>query len=157
MGYLEGILQPGETIRHVSRLHWVIYLRGMLLCLLGAVALGYLLSRGSLEHTGLAIALLIAIALVVLAGLASLFSAWFRRWTTEVAATDRRVIFKRGFIRRHTVEMNMDKIESVDVDQSILGRILDYGTVTVRGTGASIEPLPLIASPVAFRNCVTAG
>ena len=55
--------------------------------------------------------------------------AWFIRWITEFAVTDRRVISKRGFIMRDTDEMNMDKVESVDVDQSILGRLLDYGTV----------------------------
>jgi hypothetical protein len=52
--------------------------------------------------------------------------------------------------------MNMDKVESVDVDQSILGRIFNYGDVTVRGTGASIEPLRMIGDPLHFRSRVTA-
>ncbi len=82
--------------------------------------------------------------------------AWFRRWTTEVDVTDRRVVYKRGFIRRHTVEINMDKVESVDVDQSLFGRLFDYGDVVIRGTGAGIEPLRGIDSPLAFRNAVTA-
>jgi uncharacterized membrane protein YdbT with pleckstrin-like domain len=82
--------------------------------------------------------------------------AWFRRWTTEVDVTDRRVVFKRGFIKRHTVELNMDKVESVDVDQSVLGRLLDYGDITIRGTGIGIEPLRGIGSPLDFRNHVTA-
>jgi uncharacterized membrane protein YdbT with pleckstrin-like domain len=89
-------------------------------------------------------------------GLALACAAWFKRWTTEVDVTDRRIVYKRGFIRRHTVEMNMDKVESVDVDQSIVGRICNYGDVTVRGTGASIEPLRLIDDPLAFRSHVTA-
>ena len=67
----------------------------------------------------------------------SFLYAWFIRWITEIAVTDRRVIYKRGFITRHTVEMNMDKVASVDVDQSILGRMLDYGTVHVIGTGGA--------------------
>ena len=45
----------------------------------------------------------------------------------------RRIVYKRGFIRRHTVEINMDKVEGVDVDQSILGRMLNYGDITIRG------------------------
>ena len=65
-------------------------------------------------------------------------------------------MFKRGFIRRHTVEMNMDKVESVDVDQSILGRIFDFGDIVVRGTGVGIEPLHNIQAPLKFRNYVTA-
>jgi uncharacterized membrane protein YdbT with pleckstrin-like domain len=54
----------------------------------------------------------------------SILYAWFVRWITELAVTNLRVVYKRGFITRHTAEMNMDKVESVDVDQSILGRIL---------------------------------
>ena len=70
--------------------------------------------------------------------------------------TDRRVVYKTGLIRRHTIEMNMDKVESVNVDQSILGRIFGYGTVDIRGTGGGLEPLRNIRDPLAFRNHVTA-
>ena len=81
--------------------------------------------------------------------------------------TDRRIIYKRGFITRHTEEMNMDKVASVDVDQSILGRMLDYGTIHVLGTGGAqspdhpdtergIEHLHRIAAPIALRNAITA-
>jgi uncharacterized membrane protein YdbT with pleckstrin-like domain len=82
--------------------------------------------------------------------------AWFIRWTNEIVVTDRRVIYAHGFIRRHTVEVNMDKIESVDVDQTMMGRILDYGDVTIRGTGATLEPIREADRPIAFRNEVTA-
>ena len=70
--------------------------------------------------------------------------------------TDRRVIYAHGFIQRHTVEVHMDKIESVDVDQSVMGRILDYGDVTIRGTGTTLEPIREVDRPIAFRNEVTA-
>jgi uncharacterized membrane protein YdbT with pleckstrin-like domain len=97
------------------------------------------------------------VGLVCLAvGLVAVFRAWFRRWTTEIAVTDRRIIFKRGFIRRFTIEMHMDKVESVDVDQSVLGRIFDYGDVVVRGTGTGFEPLHMIEAPIKLRNAVTA-
>ncbi len=82
--------------------------------------------------------------------------AWFIRWTNEIVVTDRRVIYARGFIQRHTVEVHMDKIESVDVDQTLMGRILDYGDVTIRGTGTTLEPIRDVDRPVAFRNEVTA-
>ena len=55
-----------------------------------------------------------------------------------------------------TIEMHLDKVESIDVDQSIMGRILNYGTIIIRGVGVGIEPLPNIDSPIAFRNHVTA-
>ena len=91
--------------------------------------------------------------------------AWFIRWITEIAVTDRRIIYKRGFINRHTVEMNMDKVASVDVDQSILGRMLGYGSIHVVGPGAAasnspdrprgIEHLHRVAQPLELRNAIT--
>lgn len=70
--------------------------------------------------------------------------------------TNRRVIYKRGFIQRHTAEMNMNQIESVIVDQSVLGRLLDYGSIHVLGTGEGLEHLHKVCSPMEFRNCITA-
>jgi uncharacterized membrane protein YdbT with pleckstrin-like domain len=82
--------------------------------------------------------------------------AWFHRWTTETDVTDRRVVHKTGFIKRRTFEMALDKIESVDVSQSILGRLLNYGDVTILGVGEGKETISAIASPLAFRNSITA-
>ena len=70
--------------------------------------------------------------------------------------TTSRIILKRGFIRRHTIEMNMDKVESVDVDQSLVGRLFNYGNIIVRGTGSGFEPLKMIDHPLRFRSQVTA-
>ena len=86
--------------------------------------------------------------------------AWFIRWITEIAVTDRRIIYKRGFINRHTEEMNMDKVSRRcrPVDP---GRLLDYGTIHVIGTGGarigrrSLE-LARIAAPLTLRNAITA-
>ena len=69
----------------------------------------------------------------------SAIHAWFIRWITEIAITDKRVIYKRGFINRPTVETNMDKVATVDVDQSVLGRLLNYGTVTVKGNRSDLR------------------
>ena len=83
--------------------------------------------------------------------------AWFVRWITEFAITNRRVIYKRGFVWRITAEMNMDKVETVDVGQSILGRLLDYGLLQVKGTGSGQGIIvKRIAAPVALRNAITA-
>jgi uncharacterized membrane protein YdbT with pleckstrin-like domain len=77
--------------------------------------------------------------------------------TTELVVTDRRVIYKSGLISRHTLEMNNSKVESVDVDQSLLGRLLGFGTIVVRGTGGSLEPIRQIGDPLTFRSHITAG
>jgi uncharacterized membrane protein YdbT with pleckstrin-like domain len=157
MSYVERVLQPGETLLHKTKLHWFIYLPVvpfLAIFLLGAALYPAMQSQA----TGGGQAAL-PLALMAVGAIGTLFTwlrAWIKRVSTELAVTDRRVIFKRGLVRRHTVEMNMDKVESVDVDQSILGRIFNYGDVTVRGTGASIEPLRMIDDPLAFRSRVTA-
>ena len=140
--YIEHILQPGETVAYSTTLHWVVLFAGD-----RAVAAGF--HRAHCWRRQGPVALLAALV-CALAGLGLAFRAWFRRWTTEVDVTDRRIVYKRGFIRRHTVEMNMDKVESVDVDQSILGRMLNFGDITIRGTGAGIEPLHDIDAPSNF-------
>jgi uncharacterized membrane protein YdbT with pleckstrin-like domain len=157
MGYVEQVLQPGEVLVHKSKLHWFVYLP--VLPFLAILVLGLALYSGmqSVGADQAAAALpLILVGVGAVGTIVTWLRAWIRRTTTELAVTDRRVIFKRGLIRRHTVEMNMDKVESVDVDQSIMGRIFNYGDVTVRGTGASIEPLRMIGNPLGFRSRVTA-
>ena len=130
-------------------MHWIVYVPAAFLLLLALAALTRV--DNSTGWLWLSIAGLLAAA-----GGIMLFKAWFHRWTTEIDVTDRRVVYKHGFINRHTVEMNMDKVESVDVDQSILGRLLDYGDITIRGTGETWETLKMIGAPLKFRNHVTA-
>jgi len=78
------------------------------------------------------------------------------RRTTEIVVTDRRVIYVHGFVQRQSIEVHMNQIESVDVDQSLFGRLLNYGDVTIRGTGTSYEPLRAVDRPIALRNEITA-
>ena len=150
MRYIDKILQPGERVLYSGKLHWVVYLPAIILALAALAALT--LTKGG--ATGLSW-LIVSIA-CWLGAAVTFASAWFRRWTTEIDVTDRRIVYKRGLINRHTVEMNMDKVESVDVDQSVFGRLLNYGDITIRGTGEGIEPLHGIGAPLDFRNHVTA-
>ncbi|MGH6725826.1 MAG: PH domain-containing protein [Pseudolabrys sp.] len=156
MRYIERILQPGEKVLYYGRLHWIIYLPAaiILLPMIGSLFMSANARSGSPAE----LSWLIAAVVFALAAAVMLFSAWFRRWTTEIDVTDRRVVYKRGFIKRHTVEMNMDKVASVDVDQSIFGRLLNFGDITIHGTGDSevIERLHNIGAPLEFRNQVTA-
>jgi uncharacterized membrane protein YdbT with pleckstrin-like domain len=93
---------------------------------------------------------------VLVLAIITTIAAAIRRVTTELAVTDQRVIFKRGIFARYTIEMNRSKVESVDVDQTILGRLLGYGTLMVRGTGGSLEPMEGISDPLSFRTHITA-
>jgi len=79
-------------------------------------------------------------------------AAWIKRALSEFAVTNRRVVMKKGFIARDTFEMNISKIESVNVDQPFMGRIFNYGSLTVIGTGGTRETFHNIAKPMAFRR-----
>lgn len=106
-------------------------------------------SRWSL--TGL---ILLGVLLLPVVGLGLIFLVWayISYKTTEFAVTDKRLIAKTGLISRNTVEMFLDKVESLNVTQTVLGRILDYGTVTIRGTGATSEPIKNISAPLVLRK-----
>jgi uncharacterized membrane protein YdbT with pleckstrin-like domain len=91
---------------------------------------------------------------IVIVGIPLLIAAFIARATTEMAVTNRRVIIKTGWISRKTLEMNLAKIENIGVDQSLFGRIWNYGTVTVVGTGGTREPFRYVAAPLEFRRAV---
>jgi uncharacterized membrane protein YdbT with pleckstrin-like domain len=149
MSYVQRVVQPGEQVRHISSIHWIVYWPGVAVALLAVVAYYFSETRyltGEWRYTAYALAL-VAVGLLI--------QQWFRWWITEIAVTDRRVIYKKGLVRRQTNEMNMDKVESVKINQSILGRLLDYGDVTILGTGEGFETLRTIASPIELRNCIT--
>lgn len=99
---------------------------------------------------------LIALGIVLLPvfglGLIFLIKAWVRYKTTEIAITTKRVIVKFGFIRRSTVEINISKVESIQVDQEILGRMFNFGTLIVAGAGTPQAPIPGISEPMEFRK-----
>jgi len=153
MSYVHRVLQPGENILYSTTLHWGSYLPALLFALISAG-----LAIASM-NVGLDYQIPVRVAAVGAGGVAiiSWIPAVIRRRSTEYVVTDRRVILKRGILGRHTIEMNRSKVESVDVDQTLLGRILGYGTVVVRGTGGGLEPVRNIANPLAFRSRITAG
>ena len=151
--YIEQILQPGERVLYATNAHWIFYWPAIIAWIVALVLL--ILSRMTTVD-GLALACLAAAAVVAVAALYWTFSAWFHRWTTETDVTSFRVVHKTGFIKRRTFEISLDKVESVDVNQSILGRILNYGDVTIRGVGEGVETIRTIASPLAFRSSITA-
>jgi uncharacterized membrane protein YdbT with pleckstrin-like domain len=152
MSYVKHILQPGEKVLVIGRIHWIIYMPGVFWLICAAAAFGASVHFKYTHYQWPALAL--ALVFLVL-GLAGVLRAWWKSFTTEIAVTTTRVVHKQGFITRHTKEMNLDKVESVVVDQSILGRIFGYGTIFIRGTGANIERLKLISHAIELRNAIT--
>jgi uncharacterized membrane protein YdbT with pleckstrin-like domain len=151
--YIDEILQPGEKVLYSTNAHWIFYFKAIVAWIVALVLL--VLSRATTTE-GIILLCLSAAAVVALVALYWTAAAWFHRWTTETDVTNMRVVHKTGFIKRRTFEMALDKVESVDVNQSILGRILNYGSVTVRGVGEGAETIDMIASPLEFRNHITA-
>jgi uncharacterized membrane protein YdbT with pleckstrin-like domain len=157
MSYTKSVLQPGEHIVMLGRLHWILYMRAFFFVVLGIAVIWFQFSiRTKYPFNNNDTVILVTAAIFGVLFLASLSHAWFIRWITEFGVTNRRVIYKRGFINRHTAEMNMDKVESVAVDQSVLGRMLGYGSIHVLGTGQGIEYLHRIGNPIALRNAIIA-
>ena len=159
MAYYLKVLQPGEQVRFLGRLHWIMYGHALIGLGLGlAVAVfGDGLARANPASPGLGLLVEAGVAICAIYALGSLIGAAIRRATTEIVVTDRRVLFKTGVFGRRTAEMNISKIETVDVLQGIVGRVLGFGTVLVRGTGSGLEPLARVAHPIALRNAIVAG
>ena len=151
--YIDEVLQPGERVRYSTTIHGIIYVPGVV-CLLLAGA-SFAASR-SFQGEGLMLLLIGTSAVLAAVGVILVLRAWFWRWTVETDVTNMRVVHKEGFIKRRTFEMNLDKVESVDVDQSIAGRIFGWGDVTIRGVGEGEERIKMIGSPLEFRNHITA-
>jgi uncharacterized membrane protein YdbT with pleckstrin-like domain len=151
--YIDDILQPGEKVLYSTNAHWMFYLPAM-----GAWVAALILVAASGMTAAVPILMLACLGASAVIGLIALyltFKAWFHRWTTETDVTNMRVVHKTGFIQRRTFEMALDKIESVDVDQSIMGRFLNYGNVTINGVGEGRETIRTIASPLSFRSAIT--
>jgi uncharacterized membrane protein YdbT with pleckstrin-like domain len=157
MSYIERVKLPNERILYVARLHWIVYLVPILALIIGFVLVS--ISIWPAYNEGRLVSLVMAVVGLVLLGygLVMLFHAWWRHGGTELSVTNMRVIAKTGMIWRRTWEINSDKIEGVHVEQSVFGRIFDYGTVMVTGAGTSVAPMKNIARPLEFRTHVTLG
>lgn len=145
MGYVDKVMEPGERIAYRGRISAIAYVPGAAVLILGLIV--------ALWGAGNAVLWWIGIVVAIGAAL-ELARTWIKLTTTEIAVTDRRVILKRGVISRRTLEMNLTRIESIDVRQGIFGRLFNFGDVNIRGTGSGMEPIRGIDSPIEFRRRV---
>jgi len=150
MGYVEDNLMPGEEVTYRAHLHWVIYLRAILIALLGLA-----LTIAGSSRSDFSVLVYLGAAVLVVAAV-----VWFVQWvksrTSEFAVTNKRVIIKVGLVRRDTLELLLNKVESIGVDQTVTGRIVGYGSIVVVGTGGTRETFRNIARPLDFRKQVQA-
>lgn len=151
--YIDDILQPGEKVLYSTNEHWIYFLPAIAGWI---VAAAFFVVSGMVAGDTPMLLLLSMSAIAAVFALYKTVTAWFHRWITEVDVTNLRVVHKTGFIQRKTFEMSLDKVESVDVSQSILGRIFNYGDVEIFGVGEGGKVIKMIAAPLDFRNAITA-
>jgi uncharacterized membrane protein YdbT with pleckstrin-like domain len=153
MGYIDDNLIEGETVIYEARLHWVLFLKPMILTFIFvaiAAALFYFAAE-SINPESTTLMRRIGGVLIVLAIIPVVVGA-FRRSSREYAVTNKRVVMQIGVVGRMTEEVFLNKIESIGVDQTVMGRMLGYGTVTIRGTGGSFEPFERVSAPLELRR-----
>ena len=157
MSYVEKNLMVGETVVYRTRLHWIVLFWPIVLSLLFGVAGLALLTRafGSASgNSGTSTPMLAGGLVLLVVGCVCFGIGHVKRNATEMAVTDRRVIVKVGVATRRTFEILLSKVESIGVEESVMGRLLGYGTVIVRGTGGTPEPFDTVGNPIEFRKQV---
>jgi membrane protein YdbS with pleckstrin-like domain len=142
-------LGADEQAFYKTSLHWIVFARFALLALVVFLLVAIPFAIGIQALTGSEIGWF-ALPLPVFIMLPPAFAFA----SSELVITDRRVLIKTGIIRRQSMELFVSKIESIGIDQGVIGRMFDYGTVTIRGTGGFEEPFEAIANPIVFRNWV---
>ena len=139
MGYIEANLLPGETVVQRARLHWIVFVKAIVVALIGV---------------GLLILQPIVGAVVIGVGILMAIPPWLERLTSEFGVTSKRVIIKVGLIQRRTLELLIRQVEAISVDQSLTGRIFNFGTITLSGTGGVRETFHNISNPLEFRRSI---
>lgn len=157
--YLQTLLMRDEHIVHAARLHWVIYINAIIFTCIGwalahfnPVNLLWQYARFQLPEQWMEQGLHYLVMLIVILGVGMIFEAYLRQSRTELVITNRRVMVKFGLVSRHTVELFLSKVEGANIEQGVLGRLLGYGSIHVKGTGTGMTPIDNIANPEIFQR-----
>lgn len=155
--YINRVLGPDEKLLYTASIHWYVYLKGVFIVLLGMVsgyvfpwAVGFAVGD-SMGNYPDELARIFALVIIGF-GASLLIVAYIRQISTELAITNRRVVAKYGFIATTTFELMLARVEGANIDQTVLGRILGFGTILVKGTGGGISPIDHVAAPYVFHN-----
>lgn len=152
MSYVNSVLGSDESVLYEANVSLLPFLYkfifGFSLLIFGIISftIPFYERVGTIQlKTGLGIALLIC-------GILILIQPFIVKETTELVITNRRIIAKFGLISRYTIEINLPKVESISVSQTMMGRILNYGDLEIVGTGGTREPIPYVRYPLVFRR-----
>jgi uncharacterized membrane protein YdbT with pleckstrin-like domain len=157
MSYVEKHLIEGETVVYKTRLHWIVLVVPVLLGLLiGLPGLALLarFSAGASSNSVTSESMMVGGAILIVFALVCIALGILSRNATEMTVTNKRVVAKVGVFARRTIEMLLSRVESIGVEETLMGRLLGYGKVIVRGTGGTPESFDKIAHPLDFRTQV---
>jgi uncharacterized membrane protein YdbT with pleckstrin-like domain len=138
MKYSDEVLVGDEKVTYETGLHWIVYTPALVLFVIAIICLPSPYP--------------VAALFFLISSCVSVVRAIIRQMTTEIFVTTKRIIFKRGWISRNTIELNLDRVEGLDINQTISGRVFNFGTVTVRGTGIGSELMRDVKDPIGLRN-----
>jgi uncharacterized membrane protein YdbT with pleckstrin-like domain len=153
MSYIEKNLIPGERLVYRTGVHWSVLFGSALVSAMIVAAGVALLVYGGKIGVDAEVAQIAGGALLVAALIIFGYSV-AKKNSTEIALTDKRVIIKTGMASRRSLEIMLAKLESIGIEESVMGRMLGYGTVVIHGTGGTPEPFRKIAHPARFRIAV---
>ena len=144
MSYIQNNLQAGEEIKYKADIHWYIFVYPAILLLLGAFFSSA--QTGFIYYIGL---------LLLLLGLFQLIKRVLLKMGAEYVVTNKKVILKSGILSRDALELILSKCEGLRINQSVMGRILGFGSIVVT-TGGATNIFKFIANPMRFRNEINA-
>jgi uncharacterized membrane protein YdbT with pleckstrin-like domain len=145
MSYIDGNLLEGEQVVFRTRLHWLLYLGPVLFIVVVLVPIGWFIASGTWSAY---------VWIPLAAGALVLIPAIIKRHSSDFAVTNKRVMMKVGVFHTRSIELLLHKIEAIAVEQSLMGRIFNYGSIVITGTGGTQESFSQIQAPLAFRRAV---
>ena len=147
MSYIDDNLISGEQVVFRTHLHWKVFVLPMLIFLITIAVIAAAIYYGFSPYLPL---------LILIIPLVALSSAYLTWRCSEFAVTDKRVLIKTGILSRHTLETLLTKVENIGVEQTLWGRLFNFGTLYVTGTGSTKETFPGIGAPLEFRKAIEA-
>ncbi len=154
MSYVDKILLPNERVIRIGRIHWMIFARNVVLVLVCSVIFFIILNKDSVnrdDSSGLSIVALFCL-IGGIYGLYKMITDSIFMIFTELALTSSRVVVKFGLFRRKAMELHYKQVESINFSQGVFGRIFNFGSVWINGTGGKSAPIPFVDNPLAFKK-----
>ena len=155
-GYVEKTLGTSEEIVYRAHFNWTYSFWPsvwLVISLSPIIMLAYAQFRAGVPWSQLAVAWYIFLGGFVV-GIFQFLAHMIVLWTTEIVVTTFRFVYKTGLVSRNTQEVSLNKIEEITLSQSVLGRVFDYGSLTLRGTGVGVITLPNIDEPIKVRRII---